>query len=345
MGDLRTTTGEKLPETPRERRSRAWRIIVWLLIGSVLIFILGKVVKVRRYAPASGYATTTGYAEVRAATTGTIVAIPVTSGDYVKEGELLLKLEDGPERAAVAEARTQMQKGEAELAYRTAALAEKIRRHANQIKQTEMELQHAAKRLDLTRELHTRGLASGRQLSEDTYGVARAEEMLRDLRETDLTVEERELEVFRQEVQAKAEVMARAEAALAQRSILAPCAGRVVRYTFYVGELARPDMVLYEIFEGEVNTMKLRIPERYATRVKPGLLVEAKLGSYRTLLPTRFKGRVEVLRDVVEGDGSSNFRVVYCSLDRNNREVAPGTSVDARIHIGRSSLWRLLIEP
>lgn len=345
MGDVRTTTGEKLPETSSERRSRTWRILLWIVLTLGLLGLLGAWIHVPRYAPAAGYVTTAGYAEVRAATTGTIAEIAATSGDDVKEGDLLVRLEDGPERAAVAEARTQVAKGEAELAYRTSAVAESARQHANRLRQAELELEHTLKRLELTRQLHARGLASGRQLSEDTYGVTRGEENLRALRETDLTVEERQLEVLRREVQARREALNHAEAALAQCSVRAPRSGRVVRYTFYLGELVRPDMVLYEIFEGKVDTMKLRVPERYATRVRPGMLVEAKLGTYRTLLPTRFRGKVDILRDVVEGDGSSNYRVAYCTLDPQEFVIAPGTSVDARIRVGRSSLWGILLEP
>jgi len=127
--------------------------------------------------------------------------------------------------------------------------------------------------------------------------------------------------------------------------VRAPIAGRVVRYTFFVGEIARPDMALYEIFDGDVNQLRLRVPERFATRIKPGMDVEAQLGTYRTLIPTHFKGEVQALRDVMESDGTRNFRVAYCSLDNEGVEVAPGTSADARIRIGKAPLWVVLLRP
>ncbi len=345
MGDVRTTTGEKLPPTATERRSRKWRVAGSMTLVLAGIVLAGTLVQVPRYAPASGYATTSGYAEVRSAITGRISAILATSGEDVRQGALLVQLEDDTERAALAEARTQVAKGEAELAYRQSAATDHERQHLNRIKAAEMDLAHARQRLEVTRQLHSRGLASGRQLSDDEHGVAKGEEAIRALREIDMTVEARQLEVLQREVETRQEVLARAEAALAQRSIRAPRDGRIVRYTFYVGELVRPDMVLYEVFEGEVNTLKLRIPERYAARIRPGMKVEAQLGTYRTLLPTRFKGTLDILRDVVEGDGTKNYRVAYCSFHRAGREVAPGTSVDARIRVGRSSLWMVLLQP
>lgn len=345
MGDVRTTTGEKLPPTATERRSRKWRVGMTILGTLAVVGLAGHLVHVPRYAPAAGYATTTGYAEVRAATTGKIAEVLQTSGATVKQGDVLVRLEDDAERAALAEAKSQVAKGEAELTYREAAVADGARQHANRIKAAEMDLAHAKERLEVTRQLHAKGLASGRQLSDDQHGVAKGEETLRAIREIDLSVETRQLEVLRREVEARREALARAEAALAQRVVRAPCDGRIVRYTFYVGELVRPDMVLYEVFEGEVDRLKLRIPERYATRVKPGMRVEAQLGTYRTLWPTRFRGEVDVLRDVVEGDGTRNYRVAYSTLDRAGQEVAPGTSAEARIRVGRSSLWNVLLQP
>lgn len=269
----------------------------------------------------------------------------MTSGAIVKQGDVLVQLEGDGERAALAEAKSQVAKGEAELTYREAAVADGTRQHGNRIKAAEMDVAHARERLGVTEQLHAKGLASGRQLSDDQHGVAKGEDALRALREVDTTVETRQLDVLRREVEARREALARAEAAVAQRVVRAPRAGRIVRYTFYVGEVVRPDMVLYEVFEGEVDQLKLRVPERYAARIQPGMRVETQLGSYRTLLPTRFQGKVEILRDVVEGDGTRNYRVAYCSLERNGQEVAPGTSADARIHTGRSSLWMVLLRP
>jgi multidrug resistance efflux pump len=345
MGDVRTTTGEKLPPTATERRSRKWRVTLSILLVLTAIGVVGHAVHVPRYAPATGYATTSGYAEVRAATTGKIAAILSTSGAIVKEGDILVQLEDDAERAALAEAKSTVAKGEAELTYREAAVADGARQHANRIRAAEMDLSHARERLDVTKQLHAKGLASGRQLSDDEHGVAKGEDTVRALREIDLSVEARQLDVLRRDVETRREALTRAEAAVAQRAVRAPRGGRIVRYTFYVGELVRPDMVLYEVFDGEVDTLKLRIPERYAARVQPGMRVEAQLGTYRTLLPTRFKGKVDILRDVVEGDGTRNYRVAYCTLDREGHAVAPGTSADARIHVGRSSLWNVLLQP
>jgi multidrug resistance efflux pump len=345
MGDVRTTTGQKPPETMQQRRSklsRALRIVVTLLLA---IGAAGHFIKLPKYAYANGYATTVEYAEVRSAAEGRLAEIFKTSGDEVKAGEALLMLEDGTERAAYEEANSKVAQGEAELTFREAEAADALRRHTNAIIAAEIELEQMRKTLELTRQLYEKSLTSGRQLSSDEFAVRRAEDRLRALREIDMSVSLKQIAALRQNVAALREAANRAKAALELRTVHAPIAGRVVRYTFYVGEVIRPDMVLYEVFGGTVDTMKLRIPERYAARVRVGHPVGAKFGTHRRIIPRRFPGEVAVLRDVVEGDGAANYRVAYCNIDLQGETVPPGTSVEARIRIGKSSVWMHILEP
>lgn len=345
MGDVRTTTGQKPPETMQQRRSkvrRALRIAALLLL---LVGVAGHFIKLPKYAYANGYATTVAYAEVRSAVEGRLAEILKTSGDEVRAGDVLLRLEDATERAAYEEAVSKVAQGEAELAFREAEAVDELRRHTNAILAAELELEQMRKTLELTRQLHEKSLSSGRQLSNDEFAVRRAEDHLRALHEIDMSVPLKQLAVLRQNVVALREAANRAKAALELRTIRAPIDGRVVRYTFYVGEVIRPDMVLYEVFGGDVDTLKLRIPERYAARVRVGHPVEAMFGTHRRIIPRRFPGKVAVLRDVVEGDGSANYRVAYCDIDLQGEDVPPGTSVEARICIGKSSLWMHILEP
>lgn len=373
MGDIRTTTGEKPPESKHERRRKALRRVGVAVLVLGAIAGIGFAIRVPRYARAAGYATTVGYAEVRAATAGRVAEIVATSGHTVAKGDVLVRLDDETERAAVseaeghvseasgqvAEAKNNVDKGATELALREASAKETLRQHEVALREAALDVSQAETRLERTRQLHEKGLASGSKLADDTFAFEKAKSRLESLRAADMTLEEKQLAVLRCEVESRRDALARAQAslsraeaslarakaALADRVVTAPTAGRVVRYTFYEGEMIRPDMVLYEVFDGEVSLLKLRVPEQYAGKVRPGMPLDATLGTYRTLLPTRFPGRVEVLRDVVEGTGDNFYRVAYCSLDRRGLDVAPGTSASARILYGRSNLWLYLLQP
>ena len=373
MGDIRTTRGVEPPAPKPERRRRAIRRTAVGLAIVAAVAAAGMVIRVPRRAYASGYATTLEYAEVRSAASGRVAEILARSGDVVEKGAPLLRLEDDAERtavaeaegsaaeaeAALAEAEAGIAKGEAELELRAAQRTENLRLHAASVKSAELDVAQAESRLALTRQLHEKGLASGRKLEDDQYSLSKAQEHLKSLQEKDLTLEDRQIEVLRRDVEVRRGSLARlravldraraavehARAALDQRTVLAPASGRVVRYTFYVGEMIRPDMVLYEIFGGEVRSLKLRVPEKSAGEVAVGMPLDVRLRTVRGLLPRRFPGKIDILRDVVEGTGDASYRVAYASFDPGDTPVTPGTTAEARIRTGTVPIWEFIVEP
>ena len=337
--------GEKRPETTAERKSKKWRILRGFAIITIAIVLVGQFVKYPKYAYATGYSTTRHYAEIRSAAEGPVAEIFYSSGDNVASNAVLMRLESRAEQAAYEEARARVAQAESETAFLETQAADALKRHQNAIKLAEMELEHSRKNLELTRQLHDKSLTSGRQLANDEFAVRKSEEVLRNLNDIDMTVAERQIAAARRNVESLKEAANRAKAALERREVRATLDGLLMKYTFYEGEVIRPDMVLYEIFKGPVNTMKIRIPQRYAARVTEGQQTQAQLATHHTLIPRRFPGTVGFIRPVVEGDGADNYRVAYCDLDLLGETVPPGVTVDARIRIGRTSVWNHIFEP
>ncbi len=345
MGEYRATRGEKPPPTVRERRSRRLRVTFSLTAGLLLAGFAGHAVRVERRVPASGYVTTEPYAEVRSPVAGQVARILRFSGEQVPEGELLVQLEDAAERARLAEAENEARRSVAELALREAELAEQRRERQSRIAAAELTLEHARKRLEATRQLFEKGLASGRELMDDTYKVRLAEAEHRRLQQFDDSLDEQRIAVLRQVVAARREAVAQARAAVEQRAIRSPLTGRLLRHTFYVGEVVRPDMVLYEVFGGDTLIFKLRVPERYATRVATNQLMRAQLRSDKRLLRRRWlHGRVIEVRDAIQADGTQTYRLIYCAFDPAGLAPPPGTTADAQISVGRGSLWDCLLD-
>ena len=136
----------------------------------------------------------------------------------------------------------------------------------------------------------------------------------------------------------------RVEARLEMRKIRAPISGLVVRYEFVVGELLVPTNVIYEVFgEGE-QVLKLRVGERYATKICAGQRYRARLNSFRRdgLRRRFFRGEVAALRDVIQYDNNSTYRMVYCTFEPGDTAVPPGTTAEARIYYDTSSFWMYL---
>lgn len=339
MGDFRTTAAGTLPLTQQERKLKRRRWVTTGLLLAILLIAAGFALQVPRIVSANGYVTTEQYAEVRAPVVGTVAGICVQSGARVNQGDLLVQLDCAAEQDSLEEAQRQVQKAEAELIRREGEAAEKKRRLSEDIAVADLRLQNTSSRLARTRELLAKGLVSGSALEDDKLKEALARAELTSLKNQDLSLYEKDLDILRRELDARREAAERAATAVRARAIRAPIAGHVLRYEFVIGELVRPDTVLMEIFGGAKQIMKLRVSERYATRVQVGNRYEARLGSYRGLRGVWFTGRIEYLRNVIQSEGQIAYRVAYCSFDPQSYTVPPGTTAEARIYCGKTCLW------
>ena len=340
MSDYRTTTGEPLPEGSRERRRwrRRWmRRTAWI-IGIVLL--AGFILPVQVRISASGYVTTDNYAEVRAPETGPVAEIRAHSGQTVQQGEILVRLDDRIQQAARDEAAAAVRRTEALIASRHAAMDEQFRRQQFLIGQAEIRRIHAEKMLNMTAELHARGLDSGRSLQDRQTAFDLAISEHRRLRDEDnATLARKEIEVLKRELDMLRNALAKTDAQLQARHILAPISGQAVRYEFVTGELVTPQNVLYEIFGGGRQILKLRIPERHAAQVTQDAPYKAVLSIYTGLGRHRFRGQVSTLRSVIQSDNQQTYRMAYCTFDDDGRAVPPGTSAEARITVARVPFW------
>ncbi|MCL1856656.1 MAG: HlyD family efflux transporter periplasmic adaptor subunit [Kiritimatiellaeota bacterium] len=229
MGTLRTTDGEKRPDTPAERRKKIAKALGIIVVVLGALAATGVYVEVPQWVPASGVAISPEYAEIRAGINGKVRELRVASNAHVGAGDVLLWID-------IAEAKL-------------------------------------------------------------THPVA------------------------------------------------APFAGRVVGYSLYMGKLVTPSTLLYEIFSGEVQGVKLHVPERHAVKVRWGAPVRVEFGTHKTLFPTVFEGEITELRQVIESDGTRNYQVAFARFDPDGRDILPGASAEARILVGRIPLWRYVLQP
>ena len=342
MGIFQKTDANNLPLTTQERRLKKRHLLTYGLAAFFIVILAGFAIRVNQYVPAIGYVTTEHYAEVRSPVVGLVSNILVQSGVQVKRGDMLLQLSCAEEEASLNEARNQAQKAEAQLKQREAQIAEQKRRLSEDIAIANLRLQNAVSRLARTREGLERGLVAGRDLEEDQLKERLIRAELESMQKKDLSLFDKDLAVLRQELEARQDAAVRTEAAIQAHEIRAPIAGQTLRHEFVMGELVRPEVLLYEIFGGNKQILKLRIMERHALHVAVGNRYYAWLASYRGLQRVRFRGKVQYLRDVIQSDGQTTYRVAFCSFDPQNYAVPPGTTAEARIYYGKTCLWFFL---
>jgi len=365
MSDYRTTVGESKPLPPRAARRRRWVILLLILgfVGGVVY--TGIAVKLDRYVVASGYVTTREYAEVRPAAAGTVAEVLVSSGSMVQKGDVLVRLDAEEEQATYEEAKRRVQKMEVELNRRRTevettlersrlGIEEQKRNHRDAIEIARLQLRDAQTKLARTKELVDRGLKAGSALEDDKLKEELVQAQLASLLARDLTLYEAlverdrsaymtEIRAMEEELNALNDAVRRTEARLRAKEIRAPIGGRVLRYEFVIGELVRPETVIYEIFGGDELVLKLRVAERHAARVAVGQRYRAVLPPYSGLQKVYFTGTIELLRNVIQAEGQTTYRVAYCSFDPKDYTVQPGTTAEARLYYGRSCLWFYLL--
>jgi multidrug resistance efflux pump len=365
MGDYRTTSGEDRPVSRKSARRRRWLIFLAVLLVLGSLIAAGILIKVERYATAAGYVTTEEYAEVRPGTTGTVAEIKARTGEFVEAGALLVQLNAMEENASLEEARNHVQKAEVELERRKAQIVNDLERrrvtlkeqkqnHADAISVAKLQLQNAQSKLAVTKQLVERGLKAKNALEDEELKEELAQVRLASLLAKDLTIYDEllakdeatfqtELSAMAQEMRALNDAVKRAEARVRAKEIRAPISGRLLRYEFVVGELVRPESVLYEIFGGELQVLKLRVGERYSAKVAVGQRYSAILAPYRGVNTIYFKGQIQSLRNVIQAEGKSTYRVAYCDFHGDGLNISPGTTAEARIYYGKSCLWYFLL--
>ncbi|MEI8122248.1 MAG: HlyD family efflux transporter periplasmic adaptor subunit [bacterium] len=344
MGEYRTTTGEPAPTSAPLRQRRRFRRLSFTIAFIGLVATAGYIIQLERSFLANGYITTENYAEVRPATVGTVAAILAQTGAIVTQGQVLSYLDMTEEQAASEEAQSRVLQTESELARREAEIVEENRRLQEQIAIARLRVKNTDAKLTRAQELLDKGLLAGSAMEDTMLAGKLAEAELESLLKKDQTVNNQELAARRQEIKARRDAYARAASRLSLKTIRAPVAGQVLRYEFVVGELMRPENVMYEIFGGDRQVMKLRIPERYAARIVVGQSYKACLTPYGGIQPVWFTGKIEALRNVIQTEGQKTYRVAYGDFNAGGRNVPPGTSAEARIYFGKVNVWHYILD-
>jgi multidrug resistance efflux pump len=342
MGDFRTTTGEILPLAKSQRKSR---LRIGLSVTAAILATLaatGFIVRLERYVTAPGYVTTEEYAEVRSPVDGMVGEILAESGKTVARGDILVKLDSSQELAALAETQGLLRMAEAEAARRRIEIVGKRREIAEGVGLLELRLKNAERKLVRTRGLHDKGLVPVSELEDLEFERDLTTASLAEMRGRDLAIFDREMEVLEREIDLRRDAVRTAELRVANRLIRAPIGGQVLRYEFVIGETVRPDTVLFEIFGGSRQIVKLKVAERFATMIAGGQRYTAILAPYRSPRKIIFTGTVETLRNVIQGDEKRTYRIAYCSFDPGSRTIPPGTTCEARIYYGKSNLWKFI---
>lgn len=313
--NIKQQTMEKPIETSKKSHRFWYKIAIAIILVSLVVvylsrnLILGKPVEAYEASigdlvqtvVASGRVITPQRISIASEITGRVNFIPVFEGQTVKQGQLLIQLNDQDERASLAQATAAVGQAEAKLRQ----LHEVTLPDASQnLKQAQTNAEQARKQFERTRDLQARGFISHAQLDEakrnydvitSQVSAARLQVKSNQPAGSDLAVALAAL------AQAKAS-LSLAHVKLNEDSILAPANGTLIRRSVELGDIAQPGKELMLLAADGETQILVQIDEKNLAKLVLGQKV---LGSADAYADQRFDAVVSYINPGVDATRGS----------------------------------------
>ena len=282
-----------------------------------LISTNGKVEPIRNFEAHSPVATTVKHLFVR-------------EGDHVRQGQLLLQLDDADLRSQAARAQAQIKAAQADKAdVDTGGTREEILTLDAQLIKARSAREAAQRNLDALRRLQQQGAASAGEVkqAEETLQRAQADATLLEQKKKDRYSQPEVARVQALAAEAQAAYEA-AEDALQKSSVRAPFAGIVYALPVKSGAYVQTGDLLLQ--EGDLSHMQVRafVDEPDIGRLAPGQKIEVTWDA----LPGRiWTGTVSTVPSTVKLRVSRNVGEVTCTLDNHDLRLLPNVNVGVAV--------------
>ena len=339
---------------PASRKGRIWLTVgVVALLAVIPIFTRPGPLKVRtttvERGPIRSLISTNGKVEpirnfeAHSPLATTVKRLLVKEGDHVRQGQLLLQLDDADLQSLAARAQAQMksaQAGQAEV--NTGGTHEELLTRDAQLIKDRNARDAAQRNLDALRRLQQQGAASAGEVKQAEDALQRAQ--------ADLTLQEQEQkDRYSQPEMAKVQALGleaqaayeAAEGALTKSSVRAPFDGVVYALPVKQGAYVQTGDLLLQ--EGDLSQMLVRtfVDEPDIGRLATGEKIEVTWDA----LPGRiWNGAVSTVPSTVTLRGTRNVGEVTCTLDNHDRHLLPNVNVGVTIitaeHSGVLTLLR-----
>jgi multidrug efflux pump subunit AcrA (membrane-fusion protein) len=276
-----------------------------------------------------------------AAVTAYIESVPVQEGDLVKQGDLLIQLDQTDGQFLLARRQADLAEAKAHLASLQISARNNEKVLAQRRKLHEITDRKVAK--------HSRLREQG-SISEDTLNAILADSYRQSI---ELTMQQGNVDDMKNQLARMEAQISRAEALLgeaqvqiARTQVLAPFDGRVTKVSVSPGELVRPGMTLADIYDITHIMVRAQIPGKDLATIKSALGADIHLGSVVSVDNRHYQAAlVSLSGEVISGRSSVDglFKLVDTSvlleLGRTvglNIELPP---VEATVQVPVQSLY------
>ncbi|MFZ0310085.1 MAG: efflux RND transporter periplasmic adaptor subunit [Candidatus Sulfotelmatobacter sp.] len=326
---------------PASRKGRTWLVLGVLAVLAVIpVFTRPGPLKVRtttvERGPIRSLISTNGKVEpiqnfeAHSPVPTTVKRLFVKEGDHVRQGQLLLQLEDADLRSQAARAQAQMKSAQADQSdLDTGGTREELLTLDSQLAKARNARDAAQRNLDALRRLQQQGAASAGEVkqAEDALQRAQADASLLEQKKKDRYSQPEVAKVQAQGAEARAAYDA-AEDALRKSSVRAPFDGIVYALPVKQGAYVQTGDLLLQ--EGVLSHMLVRtfVDEPDIGRLAPGQKIEVTWDA----LPGRiWNGTVSNVPSTVKLRGARNVGEVTCTVDNKDLRLLPNVNVGVTV--------------
>jgi RND family efflux transporter MFP subunit len=259
-----------------------------------------------------------------------VVKFYVNRGDHVKEGQLVATLESRDLKAAVDNAKAQVNQAALNVhSVELATVPESVVKAQADVQSDTEQLDAAKRLLDSQQKLFEQGALAGRRVDEARVAFASAKAQLEGatehLRALNAVSKEDQISTAKAQLQAANAQLAAAEAQLSYAEIHSPRAGVVADRPIYEGEMAVPGTPMLTVMDISKVVARINIPQNQGGSVKVGQAAD--------IIPAdggdTVQGRVTVVSPAT--DPSSTTTQIWVECDNPGEKLKPGASVHVKI--------------
>lgn len=280
---------------------------------------------------------------------GLIQEVAVREGQTVKEGDLLIRLDDNAAKANLESARQSLAAlRENSIAQQAVlrGLEEAEKNRADQLRLVEQELKGVR---DLARD----GFAPMSQQLQMERARADLLTAISDVRTNQQRTRQALLEIEHQ-TKASQQRLEAARQEFERLEIRAPAQGQVVGLAFHsAGSVIQPAQRILDVVpQGEALVIETRVPPQYIDRVKVGDAVDLRFSSFANSPQLVVKGQLASLsQDVLQDPNGIPYYLAHAAVTPDGlkalgaRSLQPGMPVEVIIKTGSRTMLTYLLHP
>ena len=264
----------------------------------------------------------------------TVKQLYVKQGDWVKPGQMLLRLDDASARLEAAKAQAQLKGAQANLtAVETGGTQEEVFTTQNSLAKAEMDRDAAQRSLQATQKLLQTGAASQAEVDAAQNRLKSTESQVQLLQQKlkGRYSQQQIGHVEAQEAEARASLQA-AQSVLKDSNVATTVEGMVYSLPVRDGAFVNTGDLLVQVADLHKLRVRAFIDEPEIGKLTPGQLVEVTWDA----LPGRvWRGTVETLPTTVVPHGTRMVGEVTCVIDNSELKLLPNTDVSVAVVTSR----------